>query len=295
MAKELTHILIAQDILKQMKGSGQQLLAEVIERNFSAYYLGSIIPDALFYDVPPFRLNTQKYIWLSRAFHTKRKAKNDQKAMSLFRSIAANPRVWQLKMAFAAGIITHTVIDRIFHQLIEYYTTSWGESGTAALATHREIETLIDMTLLGELDLCPRQVHLEHLIHLDERTQETLFRFYVAHLIEVDNAREAYFSNVLKKAYHQQRLFLRMFSTRLLYHITKFSNKIVAGRLWAWHILFYPEEVKPKNFPVLDKIRLNSLSDNSFFDRRLMAYKETASNEAIQHINVALKTFCQGK
>jgi hypothetical protein len=260
MAKELTHILIAQDVIKQIKESGQQLLAQLIEENLPAYYLGSIIPDALFYDVPPFRLNPHKHIWLSRAFHLKEKAKNDEKAVSLFRSIAANPRVWRLKMAFAAGIITHTVTDRIFHELIEYYTSTWGEKGTVAMTTHREIETLIDTILLRPLNMGPREIHLGHL-------------------------------DALKRAHDQQRLFLKLFATLPLYHIMKLSNKFVAGHLGVWHSLFYPKDGEPQSFPVLDKIRLNSLGDESLFDGVLQACRKAASSEAICHINIALKTF----
>jgi hypothetical protein len=291
MAKELTHILIAQDVIKQIKESGQQLLAQLIEENLPAYYLGSIIPDALFYDVPPFRLNPHKHIWLSRAFHLKEKAKNDEKAVSLFRSIAANPRVWRLKMAFAAGIITHTVTDRIFHELIEYYTSTWGEKGTVAMTTHREIETLIDTILLRPLNMGPRQIHLGHFVQLDERTKYTLLRFYVAHLIEDDKAPDPSLLNALKRAHDQQRLFLKLFATLPLYHIMKLSNKFVAGHLRAWHSLFYPKDGGPQSFPVLDKIRLNSLGDESLFDGVLQACREAASNEAISHINMALKAF----
>jgi hypothetical protein len=290
MAKELTHILIAQDVVKRLGRNGQTLLAQLIERNIGAYYLGSIIPDSLFYDVPPFCLNPKEYVWLSRAFHKEEKAKNDQKAVSLFGSIGANPRVWQLKMAFAAGIITHTVIDRIFHELIEYYTSTWGEEGSVAMATHREIETLIDMILLRPLNMTPRQIHLAHFIQLDERTKYSLFRFYLDHLIE-DHKADPSLLSALKRAHDQQCLFIKLFATLPLYHIIKLTNKLVAGRLLAWHSLFYPDEVGPQTFPVFGKMGVNSLSDERLFDGGLGACREAASNEAISQINMALKAF----
>ncbi|MBW2172040.1 MAG: zinc dependent phospholipase C family protein [Deltaproteobacteria bacterium] len=92
MAKELTHILIAQDVLRQLKDGGQRLLAQVIQRNASAYYLGSIIPDALFYDLPPFCFNPKKHIWISRALHHKDRGINDQKAVSAFLALFLPPR-----------------------------------------------------------------------------------------------------------------------------------------------------------------------------------------------------------
>jgi hypothetical protein len=290
MAKELTHILIARDVVKRLGRNGQTLLAQLIERNIGAYYLGSTIPDALFYDVPPFRLNPKNYVWLSRAFHKKEKTKNDQEAVSLFRSIEANPRVWRLKMAFAAGIVTHTVIDRIFHELIEHYSSTWGERGSVATATHREIETLIDMILLQPLNMTPRQIHLGHFIQLDESTKYSLFRFYLDHLIE-DHKADPSLLNALKRAHDQQCLFIKLFATLPLYHIIKLTNKLVAGRLLPWHSLFYPEEVGPKTFPVLGKMEVSSLRDERLFDGELEACREAASNEAISHINMALKAF----
>jgi len=290
MAKELTHILIAQDVVKQLRRNGQTLLAQLIERNIGAYYLGSIIPDALFYDVYPLRLNPEKYVWLSRAFHKEETAKNDQQAVSLFRSVEANPRVWRLKMAFAAGIITHTVIDRIFHELIEYYTSTWGEGGSVATATHREIETLIDMILLRPLNMTPRQINLAHFIQLDERTKYSLFGFYLDHLVE-DHKEDPPLLNTLRRSHDQQCLFIKLFATLPLYHIIKLTNKLVAGRLVAWHSLFYPEEVGPQTFPVFGKMGVNSLKDERLFDGGLGTCREAASNEAISHINMALKAF----
>lgn len=295
MPKELTHIFIAQDVVQKVNEAGQSLLAQVINRHLGAYYLGSIIPDALYYDVPPFRLNPRKYMWVSRAFHKKEKAKNDQKAVHLFHSIAGNPRIWPLKMAFAAGVITHTVADRIFHELIEDYTSTWGEEGTVAMATHREIETLIDMILLRPLNLKPRQLQLGNLVQLDKNAKHVLFRFFLTHLLEGHEALDSSLVNALKRAYDQQRLFFRLFAARPLYHITKFSNRAVGGRLRAWQRLFYPDVVAPQRFPVLDKIRSNSPADASLFDGGFGVFREAASNEAIQHINQALKAFAVGK
>ena len=289
MAKELTHILIAQDVIRQLKGAGQALMAGLIENNLQAYYLGSIIPDALFYEVPPFCLNPLKHVWLSRVLHMKETAESDQRAASFFRSIAATPRAWQLKMAFAAGIITHTTTDRIFHELIERWTTAWEEKGSAALATHREIETLIDMTFLRPLNIDPGQIDLEHLVQLDKNPKRVLFHFYLAHLIEDDGSPDAPLLTALKRAHDQQCLFLRLFASRALYHILKLTNKLVAGRLRAWQTLFYPKVGGPQSFPVLAKIRLNSSSDKGSFDCVLGGCRKAASNEAIRHINSALK------
>ncbi|MBW1742288.1 MAG: zinc dependent phospholipase C family protein [Deltaproteobacteria bacterium] len=291
MAKEITHILIAHDVLGKLKCAGQPMLAQVIQRNVSAYYLGSIIPDALFYDLPPFRLNPKKHLWISRALHHKDRELNDQKAVGLFSSISAAPHMWSQKMAFSAGIITHTVADRIFHNLIDYYNNAWREEGSDAMATHREIETLIDMALLKPRDMHPRQFCVDHYIALDGPTECALYHFYLAYLTE--NARGPNHSlvNVLKKAINQQRFFLKLFASRHLYHITKISNNAVSNRLQAWHGLFYPDTDEAQGFQFPNRMRANPPGDKNPFDPGgLTPYTDAASSEAIRCINLAVRS-----
>jgi hypothetical protein len=291
MAKELTHILIAQDVVKRLKGFGQPLLAQVIEKNLSAYYLGSIIPDALFYDVFLFCPDRRKHIGISRSLHQNEKAENDRKAMGFFRAIAANPHMWPLKMAFSAGIVTHTVVDRILHNLIEYYTTAWGEKGSNALATHREIETLVDMVLLQPLNMHPRQFRFQRFIQMDERTKHLLFQFYLADLIGEGTEPSRSLLKTLKRASDQQCFFLQLFATRSLYRIMKISNSLPSDRLRAWQSLFYPDEVGPQTFSVLAKPRADPPGDEILLNGGLARLREAALNDAIWHINLAVTTF----
>ena len=290
MAKELTHILIAEDVLKRLSGN-QPLLAQVIQRNASAYYLGSIIPDALFYDLPPFCFNPKKHIWISRALHHRDSRLNDQKALSLFSSISAATNMWSQKMAFSAGVITHTVADRIFHNLIDYYNNAWREDGSDAMATHREIETLIDMALLKPKNVHPRQFCVDHYIALGRSTECALYRFYLAHLTGHAGRHDRSLINVLKRAIRQQRFFLRLFATRHLYHITKISNKAVSNRLQVWHALFYPDTDEAPSFQLPNKIRANPPDDKNPFDRGgLTPYADAAATDAIRCINLAVKS-----
>jgi len=290
MAKELTHILIAHEVLKRLSGS-QPLLARLIQRNASAYYLGSIIPDALFYDLPLFCLNPKKLIRISRALHHKDRERNDQKAMSFFSSISAAPHMWSQKMAFSAGIITHTVADRVFHKLIDYYNNAWGEEGSDAMATHREIETLIDMTLLKPRDMHPRQFCVKHYIALDQPTECALYRFYLAHLTGHARKPNQALVNILKRAIRQQRFFLKLFSARHLYHITKISNKAVSNRLRVWHALFYPDTDEAPSFQFPHKIGANPPGNKNPFDPGgLTPYTDAASTEAVHCINLGVKS-----
>ncbi len=289
MPKELTHILIAQDVVKQLKRSGQQLLARIIKGNLSAFYLGAIIPDAFFYDVIRLRKTPQNSVQIARPLHSKETFKNDQKAVSFFDHIGADPRVWTLKLAFAAGIVTHTVSDRIIHGVIHHYTTNWGQKGTLAMASHRQIETLIDMVLLQQSRQHPRDFGLERRTAVDQPTQDRLFRFYLGHLIGDNSTLPVCLLKDLKRAYVQQRLFLKLFTVEPLYHIMNISNKLVASGRQAWSTLFYPDTVGTQTFPILHKLDLNLLTDGRSFTGTLASLVDEVITEAIRQINVGVR------
>lgn len=289
MPKELTHILIAQDVVKQLKGSGQQLLARVIKENLRAFFLGAIIPDAFFYYVIPFPRIPQDCVQIPRALHSKETLKNDQKAMSFFDAVAANPYAWPLTLAFAAGIVTHTVSDRIIHGVVDHYTITGGERGSIALASHRQIETLIDMVLLQHSRQHPRDFRLERLTNVDEPTEDCLFRFYLGHLIGDNTTLPLSLLKALKRAHAQQRLFLKLFTVEPVYHILNLSNKLVGSWLKAWSTLFYPDTVGTQTFPILHKLDLNDLTDGRSFAGTLASLVDKVTTEAIRQINVGVR------
>jgi hypothetical protein len=289
MPKELTHILIAQDVVKQLKRSGQQLLAQVIKENLSAFYLGAIIPDAFFYDLIPFCKIPRNSAQIVRTLHSKESLENDQKAVSFFDYIGANPHVWPLTLAFATGIVTHTVSDRIIHRVIDHYTTTWGQEGSLAIASHRQIETLIDMVLLQQSRQHPRNFKLERRTALDWPTRDSLFRFYLGHLIGDSSTLPVCLLKALKRAYAQQLLFLKLFTVEPLYHIMNLSNKRVASCLQAWSTLFYPDTVGTQSFPILHKLDLNALTDGRSFTGTLASLVDKVITEAIRQINVGVR------
>lgn len=288
MPKELTHVLIAQDVVKQLKRSGQQLLARAIKGNLSAFYLGAIIPDAFFYDVIRLRKTPQNSIQMARILHSKETLKNDQKAVSFFDHIGADPHVWTLTLAFASGIVTHTVSDRIIHGLIDHYTNNWGQKGSVAMASHRQIETLIDMVLLQQSRRHPRDFGLERRTAIDQPTMDCLFRFYLGHLIGDNSTLPICLLKALKRAHAQQLLFLKLFTVEPLYHIMNLSNKLAASCLQAWSTLFYPDTVGTQTFPILHKLDLNALTDGRSFTGTLASLVDEVITEAIRQINVGL-------
>ncbi|NVM57555.1 MAG: zinc dependent phospholipase C family protein [Desulfobacterales bacterium] len=295
MPKELTHILIARDVLKHLKGSAKQHIARVIEKNLPAFYLGAIIPDAFFYDVAPFRKMCQDYVQISRALHLKERLKNDQKAVSFFDAIAANPHAWHLKAAFAAGIVTHTVSDRIIHGVIDHYTIRWRQKGSLAMASHRQLETLIDMLLMQQLHLHPRDFRLKRIVDVNQSAEDCLFRFYLTRLIGDNRTLHPRLIYALRRAHAQQCLLLKLFTVKPLYHIMYLSNKLVAGRLGALSGLFYPRTVGTRSFPLLNRLDLNALTNGRSFTGTLASLIDAVTTDAICHVRVGLYRLGQGE
>jgi hypothetical protein len=288
MPKEISHIVIAQEVLAQLKGSGHSLLARIIEENLPAFCLGTIIPDAFFYDLAPSLKISKNIVQVSRALHLKETVKNDERAIGLFEAISLDPRAWHPKAAFAAGIVTHTVSDRIIHGVIDHYTTDWGQKGSVAMASHRQIETLIDMVLLQQSRRHPRDFGLERRTAIDQPTMDCLFRFYLGHLIGDNSSLPICLLKALKRAYAQQRLFLKLFTVQPLYHIMNLSNKLLASCLQTWSTLFYPDTVGTQTFPILHKLDLNALTDGRSFTGTLASLVDEVITEAIRQINVGV-------
>ena len=295
MPKELTHILIAQEIFAQIRRSRQVLLAHAIENNLSAFYLGAIVPDAFSYDIVPKCKIPYGYDKVSNALHMKNMAENDQRAVTLFDAIRINPVRWPLKVAFATGIITHTVSDRMVHSIINHYAKEWDQKADLATAVHRQIETLIDMAMLEQLNLHPRDIQLETFVNVSSSTRDCLFRFYLEYMIGDKAIFHPYLMNTFKRAYAQQRLFLKLFRMKGLYHIMNLLNSLFAGRLAPWSSLSYPEAVNIKTFPIMLRLDLNSLTDGQTFSGDLAALEKEVTIRALRCIQTGLHKLEQGK
>ena len=292
MAKEITHILIAHDVFRQMADTGNARLARVIEQNMGGFFLGALIPDALFYDVPPFRMNPLKHEWIARNLHGEEAEDNDDKAMGFFRMVAGSPSAWQQKMAFVAGIVTHTVVDRIFHGAIENYTTTWGETGSTAMATHREIETLVDTFLLQELSLGPRDFFRRYLAPMDDPGILRLCHLYIAGATENTTGFDVSLPHVLSRAHRQQRLFLKLFAARPLRRMVKGLDQLARGRLQPWDRLFYRGRIDVESFPVLLKLGATSPNPGGPFFNEVTRLRERAAREALRSIQAAVVMYC---
>jgi hypothetical protein len=208
--------------------------------------------------------------------------------MGLFTTIETQSDAWRLKAAFAAGIMTHTVVDRVFHETIDGYATTLGETGTLEKSTHYEIETLIDIYLLRRRGLAPGQYLRRHLMLLDEPSLYRLYSLYIGHMTGDPVAPSPSLVRVLKKAHVQQYLFLRLFAMRRSHQVIRLVNGLTAGRLQPWNTLFYAGAVTPRNFPFLLKLERLSMKDTGQFARMIMDRRSVAIEEAVKTIQTAI-------
>ena len=280
MPKEISHIHIAQQTLERLKTSGHHLLAQALENNLHTFYLGAIVPDALFYDVLTLRRVSRDYSRLRRILHSRDTAANDAKAVSLFSAIGSSPFEWPLKMALSAGIVTHTVSDRVIHKIIDYYTNRWRQKGSVVTATHRQFETLMDMVLLKTLNRSVRTFGLEGLAQVRRRHKHCVLAFYLSLVQDGEPPYSLDLLHILKRAFSQQLLFVRLFSINRLYHIVNILNNLAAGRLETWSYLFYPDTVGPETFPILTDLDVHTLTDGRTFSESIPALVQEISTEA---------------
>jgi hypothetical protein len=295
MPKELSHILIAKEVLADMKRSGREPFAQVLERNMASFCLGAIIPDAFFYDMTPLLKMSGNNLWVSRALHEKKHvANNDKRAVGFFEGISALSPGWEAKAAFAAGIVTHTVSDRMVHGVIDYVTRSWGETDGPAMATHRQMETLMDMVLLEPWGMHPRQIRLDRVVDVDPPTRDMLFRFHLSRLAGADKVQGPCLLRALNKAHVQQCLFLRLFVGRGLYAVIHVLDRLASGRLGPWSSLFYPEQVGTRGFPIMKRLNLNALTDGRSFSGPLSSLVKEIVKDAVFQMSRGFQKLGQG-
>jgi hypothetical protein len=278
MPKEITHVLIAQEVLERLKESGCPALAQALADNLHAFYLGATIPDALFYDVISIGRASADHSTLCRILHSADTTANDAKAVALFSAIRSRPFRWPLQVAFSAGVVTHTVADRLFHGLIDDYTSRWRLEGALATSTHRHVETLIDIVLAKNLGLSVKAFDLKGMTNPQGPYKNALLNFYLYHLWDTKRPVPAHFVYVLKRAHWQQMFFCRLFQNNFLYHIVTRLNNLTGARLDVWSSLFYAHDIGAASFSILNRLGIPVPSD-------LQPYSGTAP--AILHQTIA--------
>lgn len=108
MPKERFHLLMAEEILGALTSSGAIRLLSPQERH--AWLLGAIWPDHLFYDLPTFRMKR-----IGRALHVLEGADG---LPILGQWLRTRPNPTGEIEAWALGLASHFVVDRLWHPFI---------------------------------------------------------------------------------------------------------------------------------------------------------------------------------
>ena len=149
MPRDLTHVIIADDILKRSKDSWAKGVAE----QSTAMHMGAIAHDSFLYGPSP-KLSTKMH----GGFGDDPRAP----ALAMLDDVRAekNPELKAKKKAFAFGYLSHMAVDSVFHpfvysvsgsQVPENNTSKEGED--MAKARHRYAETWLDVHFLREKGL----------------------------------------------------------------------------------------------------------------------------------------------
>jgi hypothetical protein len=141
MPKENTHLWFARSLLPEIRDPGMH---GAISAGMASYLLGSIIPDTFFYSPIPSLVRISEFIH----------GKDGQPTNILIRSVLDRARGPE-DIVFILGYISHCALDITFHPMVDslsgdYYDPDPGLR-EQAMATHRSLETCIDIRIGNDL------------------------------------------------------------------------------------------------------------------------------------------------
>ena len=141
MPKENTHIYYADTLFESLTTGPCK---EIIKSHLKEYYLGAISPDIYFYHRDEVKTK------ISVALHGCNGEKTNRIILAMLKA-PQSPK----DFAFAAGYMTHTVLDMTFHPVVYYLSGNYYDEDPAKEASaqyrHRYIETALDMIVAGRL------------------------------------------------------------------------------------------------------------------------------------------------
>jgi len=141
MPKENTHIHFADTLLESLSDGPRK---EILTSHLKEYYLGAISPDIYFYH------RDESKTKISASLH----GCNGEKTNGIIMAMLKAPQ-GPKDFAFAAGYMTHTVLDMTFHPVIYYLAGNYYDEDpikeASAQYRHRYLETALDMVVAGRL------------------------------------------------------------------------------------------------------------------------------------------------
>jgi hypothetical protein len=258
MPKEMTHLLVAQCILDQAD-CFPACLEDALVSNQEALHLGAILPDAFFYNLLPWPPAAKGLPTITTILHRKKPEFNDDMAIMLLkRALVEAPG--EALTAFSAGLISHTVSDRMVHDIIDRDKTLWQETGLKALGSHRQIETALDLMALNLLGLSPRQCSINAFMPSTPEQIDDHIEFAVRYLVSPPLSQRQAAAQATRWAYTQHKAIWRLFTCETAYRTARLFRRVSFGRSEFLSGLFYPRNLCNHSLPILKRLDLKQLT-----------------------------------
>ena len=282
MPKEITHFKLAEIFSEHIIGKKNffsSWIENLLRDNMNAFYLGSVGPDILYYDISLF--TDQKFLprgtlW-SDALHGAHGEKTLLPIREMLREIQKNKngehyttltQNEKLVLAFILGYLCHVAVDISLHPSIYYYSglangTDINQNKQAETG-HRMLETLLDLYILKLRDSSLDQNKFASKIKLNKSQYEKIWFSFS------DGLRKAYGNNLipetsaglidsikinsenqratnhmvktLKRSFMKQKIVNRIMSMTFLKKLFGVLNYVTGGLLDPYQSLIYPSK-----------------------------------------------------
>ncbi|HBV89213.1 MAG TPA: hypothetical protein DEF42_21785 [Desulfosporosinus sp.] len=216
MPKELTHWHIAREALQ--RGIPIEV-GGIIASNPALYYIGAVAHDIGFYDLSkPSEANIER---LANHLHGVNGEDTLVPLIEILES-ALRQSNKQASLAFILGMLTHFVVDSIFHPMVYYMSGNYfadnPEERGKAVFRHRLLETAIDLWL-QTFDPIEYPVDLNHLwSEAGEQGPQVIKLLVTYYTHQGDKSTQVHFKKAWRNHRFLQNAFSWSFPCRILAH-----------------------------------------------------------------------------
>ena len=251
MPKELTHILFADALLDDLRGTTRDDVASLLKRHRPTLHFGSITTDTLYYELT-FPIIDRDYAHWGEIIHGGQGEDTGTPIREMLRRLQnRRPNVEDdARFAFICGFLSHMALDIVFHPWVyavtgPYYDPDPDKQADSQMC-HRLVESWLDLLMLQRFEKTRNNFDPLKAIRANSMTNLDCLDFFAesfrsAWRIEGDVRR------YLRRFHTVQMLLGRLFPSPSATMAVAFLNRLSKGRLRAFTALFYP--TRPERMP----------------------------------------------
>lgn len=241
-----SHILLAEEIYNNIQDPE---LKSLIRSHFPYYYLGSIAPDIFYYNL----FLPVKLPQLGDLLHDFPSPHTRSIIKQMLDRLKGSPRPDKGSAAFCLGFITHIVVENIFHPMVYYFTGNYNDqdphSRRQNIASHRQLETYLDLFMLRHFHRKVEDIDLGKVIFISPFKRKKVFSFYASALAGISGESAGKIWAGLNFAYPSLLFLNSLFSRKGAYYFLKLLNLLNHERISPYLQMFYPPGDSP--LPIL--------------------------------------------